>query len=158
MKVIQTISSASPDETRALANKIGNAIPAGAVIAATGDLGAGKTLFAAALGKALGITEPIVSPTFMFFREYEGRIPFSHIDAYRLEGLEEEEIALTGIDDALASHKAVLVEWPQFIEDRLPSDTIRMNIEKDMEEADKRIFTFEYDDETGRWLHEALGH
>ena len=151
------LESHSPEETRAIAAKLGRTMPAGAVIAARGDLGAGKTLFAAALAEALGVREPVTSPTFIFFREYAGRIPFAHVDAYRLEGLEEEEIALTGVDDALTREKAAFVEWPDFIRDRLPGSTVWLELRRAGEDPAFRQLAFTYDEKEA-WLDEALGH
>lgn len=151
------IQSHSPEETQALAQRIGAHMPAGAVIAARGDLGAGKTLFAASLAKGLGVEEAVSSPTFIFFREYPGRIPFAHVDAYRLEGLEEEEIALTGVDDALTREKAAFIEWPDFIRDRLPHNTIWLEIRRCPAGDSLRELEFSYDEKEA-WLDEALGH
>lgn len=152
------LMSNSPEETREIARKIGSKLPAGTVIAARGDLGAGKTLFAGALAQALGVTETVTSPTFIFFREYQGRIPFAHVDAYRLEGLEEEEIALTGVDDALTREKVAFVEWPDFIRDRLPASTVWLEIRRCPDNDTQRSLEFSYDDDKEAWLDEALGH
>lgn len=152
-----TFFSASPAETKALGKQLGEHLFPGLIIAAQGDLGAGKTLFAQGLGEGLGIHTTITSPTFMIYQEYDqGRIPFAHIDAYRLEGLSEEEIALTGIGDALALNKTAFVEWPQFLLDWLPQDTLWLDIRKTGEES--RKFTFRYDEAKEAWLHAALGH
>lgn len=155
-KTIRLLSH-SPEETQAIGRKVGEKIPAGTIIAAKGDLGAGKTLFAAALAKALGVEESVSSPTFIFYREYQGRIPFAHVDAYRLEGLEEEEIALTGVDDALTREKAAFVEWPDFILDRLPASTIWLEIRRCPEDENQRSLEFCYEEKEA-WLDEALGH
>jgi len=149
------LHSASPEATRGLARCLGRALPAGTVIAAYGGLGAGKTLFAAALAEGLGVRETVASPTFVFFRDYAGRIPFCHLDAYRLEGLEEEEKALIGLDDCFTLDKAVFVEWPDFVSAWLPPDTVRLTIGKTGEHS--RSLRFCYDPSIHFWLKEALG-
>ena len=154
MHINKCIHSATAQDTLALARRIGLRMPAGAVIAASGDLGAGKTVFAAGLAQGLGIDEPITSPTFIYFNEYNsGRLPFVHIDAYRLENMEEEEIAFVGLDDCFRLNKAVFVEWPQFIRAWLPQETVQLRICRT--EDDSRLLCFDYQDKEA-WLHEAL--
>lgn len=83
----------SKTELQALAQSWGETLPAGTTILLNGDLGSGKTTFVQSLGLGLGITEPIVSPTFTLIQEYfEGRISLYHFDLYRLS--EPEIIAL----------------------------------------------------------------
>ena len=156
MKKTITVISTSPDFTADLGQRIGQAITAGTVIAATGDLGAGKTLFAAGLGRGLGVEEPITSPTFIFFNDYQGRLPFCHLDAYRLEGLEAEELEFIGLDDCFRRDKVLLCEWPQFVTDWLPSDTVALEIRKNGEYS--RELRFEFDEEKQEWLYEVLSH
>lgn len=157
MKKKKEIISHSPEETRELAQRLGALLPEGCIIAAHGDLGAGKTLFAAGLAAGLNIQEPVVSPTFIFFQQYQGRLGFSHIDAYRLEGLEDEDIALTGVDEALAWPQAAFVEWPQFLAGHLPANHINLTIDRCPESEDWRRLSFEYQ-ESEEWLDEALSH
>ena len=152
----KTMHTHTAAETRALAARIGAAMPAGAVIAAAGDLGVGKTVFAAGLAQGLGVAGPVVSPTYIFFQEYAGRLPFCHIDAYRLEGLSEEEISLTGVADCFRRGKAAFVEWPDFINDFLPAGTIRLRMARGQADGD-RLLTFCYDDEKQGWLHAIIG-
>ena len=127
------------------------------MLALRGDLGAGKTLFAAALAAGLGVAGPVTSPTFTLVQEYAGRLPFVHADAYRLDGLADEEIALTGIDEAFRCDGVACVEWAELIADRLPRDTIWLELARDGADPERRRLTFVYD-ETGReWLDAALG-
>lgn len=148
--------SAQAADTAELGRRIGERIPAGTVIALSGDLGAGKTVFAAGVAAGLGISDTVTSPTYIFYNEYSGREQLCHIDAYRLEGLEDEEKSLIGLDDALAPHKVVLVEWPQFIADWLPADSIRLHISRISE--NERKLSFCYDAERQAWLDEAIEH
>lgn len=153
------IISHGPERTREIAQSVGAAMPAGAVIAAQGDLGAGKTLFAAALAVGLGVKEVVNSPTFIYFQDYQGRIPFCHIDAYRLEDMDGEEKALIGLDDCFSADKAALAEWPDFIQEWLPRDAIRLEIRRSSDnEADdnERELVFSWDDEAHPWLGVVL--
>lgn len=157
MKTV-TLLTHSAAETRRLGQLIGAALPAGAVLAASGDLGAGKTVFAAGLAAGLGVTEAVTSPTFIFFNEYQGRLPFCHIDAYRLEGLSAEELALVGLEDCFWPEKAVFVEWPQFIAELLPPDCIRLELRRrDDQGGEARCLSFSYDANKEAWLDAIIG-
>lgn len=79
----------------------------------SGDLGAGKTTFAKAYGAALGVTDPITSPTFTLAREYEGRLRMHHLDVYRLEAM--EEVADLALNELVEGGGVVLIEWGDMI-------------------------------------------
>lgn len=149
------ILTQSPEQTAILAEKIGKVIPYGTVIAAFGDLGMGKTLFAAALARGMGVTEQVTSPTFIYYNEYLGRIPFCHIDAYRLENISEEEQEQLGLIDCFAEEKTVFVEWPQFIAQLLPKDTIKMQLSRGSCDQ-QRLIEFDFDPSLHSWLEEVL--
>lgn len=156
-KKSRLITSASPGQTGALGRHLGRYIPPGTVIAAYGELGTGKTCFAAGLARGMGISETVVSPTYVFFRIYPAEIPLAHIDAYRLEGLSEEEIALTGIEDCFDSANAVFVEWPGFISPWLPENTIELHLSRGTSE-NERLLEFIYDPQEQGWLDEAFSY
>lgn len=81
--------------TQRLGEILGRSLPAGSILLLEGDLGAGKTTLVQGIGLGLGITEPIVSPTFTLVNEYtKGRIPLYHMDLYRLEPAEIEALYL----------------------------------------------------------------
>ena len=84
-----SLLSSSPEDTGKLAAGLAEMAASGDVLVLVGDLGAGKTAFSKAYGKALGIDEPMTSPTFTLAREYEGRLPLHHLDVYRLEQMAE---------------------------------------------------------------------
>lgn len=94
-----------------LARRIGPALVAGDLLILKGDLGAGKTFFARALCRALGVPSNtrVTSPTFTLVHEYEARLPIFHADAYRLAG--EGELAELGLREARAAGAVLLVEW-----------------------------------------------
>jgi tRNA threonylcarbamoyladenosine biosynthesis protein TsaE len=115
-----TWSLTSSQETQRLAMSLANVLLPGDVIAAEGNLGAGKTTFAQGLAQGLGINEPIDSPTFTIIKEYEGAMPFYHMDVYRLEGPEES----LGIDEYLEGDGVCYIEWASRIETLLPPETL----------------------------------
>lgn len=112
--------------TRALAKFIAPHLRKGDVVALTGDLGVGKTEFARALLRALGVKGDVPSPTFTLVQTYEiGALSASHFDLYRLKSA--EELDELGWDDAVADG-ITLVEWPERAEGRLPLDRLVLNL------------------------------
>lgn len=116
--------SKSPEETRTFAYQLGKLLLPGDVLALEGDLGAGKTTFSQGLARGLGIEEQIDSPTFTICKEYVGRIPFYHMDVYRLSGPEDS----LDLDEYLDGDGVCLVEWASIIEEILPNETIWISI------------------------------
>ena len=128
------IETHDPEETFEVGRKIGMNAKPGQIYTLTGDLGVGKTVFTQGVAAALGITEPVNSPTFTIIQEYEdGRLPFYHFDVYRIGDLEEmEEI---GYDDYFFGQGICLIEWAELIEEILPEKRIEVTIEKDLEKG-----------------------
>jgi len=103
--------TSSAAETEALGAQLAERLEPGDVVVISGEVGAGKTTLIRGACRALGIEGPITSPTFTIGHRYEGgRLPVSHLDLYRLEGLEGEEPAL--LDDYLTPGAVAFVEWP----------------------------------------------
>lgn len=102
--------TAGPSETEALAARVAAALAPGDVVLLAGDLGAGKTTFVRGAARALGVQGAVTSPTFTIGRRYEGRVPVSHLDLYRLGDLADEDPAL--LADYLAGDRVAFVEWP----------------------------------------------
>ena len=124
----------SPEETKALGQKIGTEALPGSVYTLLGDLGVGKTVFTQGIAEGLGITEPICSPTFTIVQVYEeGRMPFYHFDVYRIGDIEEmEEI---GYEDYFYGEGVCMIEWANLIEEILPQKRWDITIEKDLEKG-----------------------
>lgn len=102
------------------------------VFALSGELGAGKTVFAKAIAKSLGIEEPVNSPTFILMHPYEidrnGFKIFYHIDAYRIDSA--DDLIPLGIKEILSdSNNIVLIEWSERVEKIIPKNSIRIHIE-----------------------------
>ena len=98
-------------ETEAIGERIGAGLGPGDVVLVSGELGAGKTTLIRGACRALGVTEPVTSPTFTIGHRYRGRMPVSHLDLYRLEGLDREDPGL--LEDYLDRDSVALVEWPE---------------------------------------------
>ena len=105
-----TTETASAQETEALAAQLADRLRPGHVVLVSGDLGAGKTTFVRGACRALGVRAPVTSPTFTIARRYDGRLPISHLDLYRLGDLADEDPAL--LADELAADRVAFVEWP----------------------------------------------
>ncbi len=115
-------------ETEAIGARLAEQLSAGDVVVVSGDLGAGKTTLIRGAARALGVTEPVTSPTFTIGRRYVGgRLPISHLDLYRLEDMEAEDPAL--IDDYLGGDGVAFVEWPAVGIDRLGRPALEIRLE-----------------------------
>jgi tRNA threonylcarbamoyladenosine biosynthesis protein TsaE len=109
--------SDGPERTEAVAAELAEKLKPGDVVLITGGLGTGKTTFVRGAARALGVEEPVTSPTFTIGQTYEGRTAVSHLDLYRLSGgagLEGEDPAL--LDDYLTPDAIAFVEWPEIAE------------------------------------------
>jgi tRNA threonylcarbamoyladenosine biosynthesis protein TsaE len=103
--------SDGPETTEALGARLAGELAPGDVVLVSGELGSGKTTFVRGACRELGVTEPVVSPTFTIGRRYLGTShQISHLDLYRLEGLGNEEPGL--LDDYLRADSIAFVEWP----------------------------------------------
>lgn len=108
----------SAAETEALGAQLAERLERGDVVVVSGEVGAGKTTLIRGACRALGIARPITSPTFTIGHRYSaGRLPVSHLDLYRLQGLEDEDPAL--LDDYLTADTIAFIEWPAVAEPQL---------------------------------------
>ena len=145
-----TVVTHAPQETAALAERLGAAAEAGTVLCLVGDLGAGKTLFTQGFARGLGVTEEVTSPTFALMNQYCGRLPVTHFDLYRLE--REEELDEIGFYEfAGPSGGVVLIEWADKFPDALPKPHIRLEIERGDTEDERRLMFFTTEEDSALW-------
>ncbi|TCJ15647.1 tRNA (adenosine(37)-N6)-threonylcarbamoyltransferase complex ATPase subunit type 1 TsaE [Rubrobacter taiwanensis] len=96
-------------ELRDLAARVAGALKPGDVVVLAGEVGAGKTAFVRAASRALGVEEPITSPTFQLARSYEGRARVNHLDLYRLEEVRDWDAL--DLDEYLSPEAVTFIEW-----------------------------------------------
>ena len=145
-----TVVTHAPQESAALAERLGAAAEAGTVLCLVGDLGAGKTLFTQGFARGLGVTEEVTSPTFALMNQYCGRLPVTHFDLYRLE--REEELDEIGFYEfAEPSGGVVLIEWADKFPDALPKPHIRLEIERGDTEDERRLMFFTTEEDSALW-------
>ena len=119
------VTTASAEETRALAAGFAATLPPDSTVALHGDLGVGKTTFVQGLARGLGITDPVTSPTFNIFTLHRGPTNLLHLDAYRLESAQQvDDLLLT---DFMTSPWCLAVEWPDKIADWLPRPALHLD-------------------------------
>jgi tRNA threonylcarbamoyladenosine biosynthesis protein TsaE len=121
------LETADPRETRALGTRLGAVARAGDVLAVSGDLGAGKTELAKGFGTGLGVTETVSSPSFVLMAEHAGRIPFFHLDLYRLDG--PEAAIGAGLLDEREEEGVTLIEWAERLGGERPPVRLDVAIE-----------------------------
>ena len=116
--------SADETTTKAIGAALAGLLGPGDVVGLAGDLGAGKTRLVQGAADALGVDGPVLSPTFMLVREYDGDPPVHHVDAYRLSGpLELEDL---GLEDVLSADAVVFVEWADRVAAALPESWLEL--------------------------------
>lgn len=126
------------ESLRAWGEALGRELRAGDIVALRGPLGAGKTTLTQGLARALGVAVAVTSPTFVLMNEYAATPPLLHLDAYRLEGLNWDELRDAGLEDFLGRTDAIrVVEWPSMIAPWLPR--AQWDIEISMEDKGRRV-------------------
>ena len=149
-EALAEILTRSPEETEALARRLGAAAEKGLALCLAGDLGAGKTLFAQGFARGLGVAEEVTSPTFNLMNLYRGRLPLVHFDLYRLE--REEELETIGFYEyADAAEGVVLIEWADKFPDAMPEDRVSLAIERGAAENERRLSFSAADDRSSLW-------
>ena len=122
-----TITTHSPAQTQALAERLAKLLRPGDVLAYTGPMGAGKTTFTVGLARGLGSSDWVSSPTFALVQEYRGPVPLCHFDFYRITGV--DDLYATGFFDYLDGTRVLAVEWSERIPDALPEGAIHIRFE-----------------------------
>ncbi len=129
-------------ETEALGARLADSLEPGDVVLVSGELGSGKTTLVRGAARALGVREAVTSPTFTIGQRYQGEaVAVSHLDLYRLDGLEAEDPGL--LDDYVTESAISFVEWPAelehgFIPAALEEVRVAMRIELRHAGADDR--------------------
>ena len=134
---IVDLLSRSPEQTRYLGGRLGESLQTGDVICLQGDLGAVKTTFVQVIARGWGSLDAVSSPTFILVNVYrsadQGQL--FHLDAYRLDStLEAEELDLNSI----LAQGALLIEWPERMEDLIPRDHLRVSL-RHVNEAEREM-------------------
>jgi tRNA threonylcarbamoyladenosine biosynthesis protein TsaE len=128
------------EQTQQLGYQLGQLLQPRDVVCLVGELGAGKTTFAAGIGRGWGSTSRLTSPTYTLVHEHhrptDNQILY-HIDAYRLET--PEALGSVGFEDILEGDGPVIIEWPERLGEMLPPVYLWIEIETDAEET-QRIF------------------
>ena len=101
-----------------------------------GDLGTGKTTLTKAIAQGLGVRETITSPTFTIVKEYDsGRLPLYHFDVYRIGDI--DEMYELGYEEYFYGEGVSVVEWADIIEELIPDEAVRINIEYGPNEGER---------------------
>lgn len=120
-----SIITSGPEQTERVGEALGSLLGQGDLVCLYGDLGAGKTHFSYGIALGLEVREQyITSPTFTFINEYHGRVPFYHIDLYRLK--DPSELEGIGFDEYIDSDGATVIEWAERAEDELPDECLNV--------------------------------
>lgn len=115
-------------DTEQVGKIIAHCLEAGTVLCLDGDLGVGKTAITQFIAREFGVKDYITSPTFTIIKEYEGRLPFYHMDVYRIDS--EEDMYDLGYEEYIYSEGVTIIEWSNKIEDILPDERINIEIQR----------------------------
>ena len=138
------VVTGSPEETEALAARLATRLRAGDVVAVSGELGAGKTTFVRGAARALGVLEPVSSPTYTIGHRYEAPTPVAHLDLYRVGHLVPEE---WGDLEPYFDGTIAFVEWPERGGGWLPR--VRAAVTLDHVDESHRRVRIDSDDDLG---------
>jgi len=145
-----SIITASTEQTEEVGRVLGAMLEPGDLICLFGDLGAGKTHFSFGIAQGLQVLdEYITSPTFTFVNEYQGRIPFYHIDLYRLK--DPSELEGIGFEEYVDSDGATVIEWAERAEGDLPEDKLNVYL-SDVSENSRELGFFAEGERYGKLL------
>ena len=149
----KSFTCTSESETEELGRRLGLALQTGCLVFLDGTLGAGKTRLVKAVAAGLEIDpDTVTSPTFTIMFPYAGRLHLVHVDAFRLNDLDEAE--QLGLDDWLADGCVMMIEWPEKIAAGLPNPDLRVSIKQTGET--EREFCMEACSEIGKAVLEQV--
>jgi tRNA threonylcarbamoyladenosine biosynthesis protein TsaE len=124
---VRIVETSDPAATESLGAELALTLRDGDVVLVRGELGSGKTTLVRGAARALGVTDPVTSPSFSIGHRYTAAgVTVSHLDLYRLEGLEHEDPAL--LSDYLGPGRIAFVEWPQDADGELSSARVRVSL------------------------------
>jgi tRNA threonylcarbamoyladenosine biosynthesis protein TsaE len=136
-------------DTRAVGRRLASLLRSGDVVLLAGDLGVGKTVFASGIGEGLGVSDPVVSPSFILARRYDGLLPMIHADLYRVGSSGEvEDLDL----ESEAAGGVLIVEWGDVAENCFSSDHLVVQIASDADSG-ARVVTLM---PRGSWCNRPL--
>lgn len=123
---VRIVDTSDPAQTESLGAELAEGLREGDVVLVRGELGAGKTTLVRGAARALGVTDPVTSPSFSIGHRYRtrGELTVSHLDLYRLAGLEAEEPEL--LADYLGAGRIAFVEWPADAERELAGARVQV--------------------------------
>ncbi|HTA36849.1 MAG TPA: tRNA (adenosine(37)-N6)-threonylcarbamoyltransferase complex ATPase subunit type 1 TsaE [Solirubrobacteraceae bacterium] len=125
---VHVVETADPVETESFGAKLAGRLRAGDVVLVRGELGAGKTTLVRGAARALGVTDPVTSPSFSIGHRYRAsdELTVSHLDLYRLAGLDREDPEL--LADYLGDGRIAFVEWPPEAERELAGARVEVSL------------------------------
>jgi tRNA threonylcarbamoyladenosine biosynthesis protein TsaE len=125
---VHIVDTSDPSETESVGAELAGALRGGDVVLVRGELGAGKTTLVRGAARALGVTDPVTSPSFSIGHRYRGRdeLTVSHLDLYRLSGLDDEDPEL--LADYLGDGRIAFVEWPPDAERELAQARVDVSL------------------------------
>jgi tRNA threonylcarbamoyladenosine biosynthesis protein TsaE len=125
---VHIVDTSDPSETESVGAELAGALRGGDLVLVRGELGAGKTTLVRGAARALGVTDPVTSPSFSIGHRYRGRdeLTVSHLDFYRLAGFDDEDPEL--LADYLGDGRIAFVEWPPDAERELAQARVEVSL------------------------------
>lgn len=147
------LRTATPEDTRAVGEVLSRLLQPGDSVFLGGDLGAGKTTLVQGVARGLGVDVPVTSPTFTLVKEYEGRLPLTHADVFRLERV--QDVVDLGLEESTG---VLFVEWGSVVEDLFPAERLRIELGMDSNETRRLAVAGAGSSWAARWerLEQAL--
>ena len=136
-----TLETGSADATERIAGELAERLRPGDLVLVSGEVGAGKTTFVRGACRALGVADPVTSPSFTIGHLYRGRVPVSHIDLFRLDSLAGEDPGL--LEDYLGPETIAFIEWPGAAAPAIDPDRIALRVRLEHLGGDRRRLTVE---------------
>ncbi len=140
------VRTASAEETRAAGEALAPLLQPGDAVVLCGDLGAGKTTLVQGVARGLGIGTTVTSPTFTLVKQYDGRLPLTHADVFRLRRV--QDVIDLGLEE---SDGVVVVEWGDVVEDLFSGERLRIRLTTSPDDSRRVVVAATGGSWTGRW-------